>query len=108
MNTNPRTILYAFTRQEHSNGCGAACLKMILKYAGLDANLPANIEMETLSMLRIQELAVSQGLAAKTVRMDIEHLLELESPCILHVLTDELAPHYIVYLGFDAVFSLLL
>lgn len=108
MHKNLRTILFSFTRQEHSSDCGAACLKTIFKYGGLKTSLPDSVTGKPLSLLDIQQLAASAGLEARAVRMDLDHLRELKTPCILHVLTDTVETHFIVCFGYDAALAMYL
>jgi ABC-type bacteriocin/lantibiotic exporter with double-glycine peptidase domain len=108
MNQNLRLILSSFTRQENANDCGAACLKMIFNFTGIDPELPASASDEPLSLFQLQQLATDAGLAAKAVRMDLEHLRGVPYPCILHVMTEAKLPHFIVFFGYDAELNLYL
>ena len=101
MNTNLKLILSSFTRQESANDCGAACLRTIFKYAGLKTRIACPKNDEPLSISQLQQMAAGAGLTAKGVKMDEEHLRKIDSPCILHVMTEAMTSHFIVCFGYD-------
>lgn len=108
MNKDLKLILSSFTRQESANDCGSACLKMIFSYHGLKPELAVPIGDHPLSLYQIQQLAIEAGLSARAVRMDMAHLRDAKYPCILHVMTAQFLPHYIVCFGYDAGLNLYL
>ena len=108
MNKYLKLILSSFTRQQSANDCGAACLRTIFNYCGLEGRLPDPGRDEPLSISRLQQLAEGAGLRAKGVRMDADHLRKIESPCILHVMSDDMTPHFIVSFGYDDAMALYL
>ncbi|HTI58998.1 cysteine peptidase family C39 domain-containing protein [Mucilaginibacter sp.] len=108
MYSNLKLILISFTRQESANDCGAACLRTIFNYSGLKPPMPNAGNDEPLSISRLQELGVAAGLSARGVRMDADHLRKMESPCILHVMSDAMTPHFIVSFGYDTAVGLYL
>ncbi|MBS1526469.1 MAG: hypothetical protein JST19_12515 [Bacteroidetes bacterium] len=101
MNMNLKLILSSFIRQEDANDCGAACLRMIFNYSGLTADSPEFSQGEPISLFQLQQWANSAGLKAEAVRMDLENLRNINSPCILHILTDTMQPHYIVCFNYE-------
>lgn len=108
MNTRLKLILSSFTRQKSVNDCGAACLQIIFNYNGINTILPEEANDQPFSLWRLQELAKKAGLSARAVRMDIEHLRNSKYPCILHVITGELVPHFIVLFYYDKEMALYL
>jgi|GEM_PF-5061808 len=106
MNKDLKFILYSFTRQQGADDCGAACLKMIFKFAGLDQHLPASCSNQALSMRQLQELSAQAGLTSRAVKMDLEYLHTMQSPSILHVMNDDHTSHYMLHYYFDPVLRL--
>lgn len=69
--------------------CGPTCLRMISKYYGRNYSLQrlreiSGINREGVSLLGISEAAEKIGFRTTGVRIDLEMLLEVEMPCILH------------------------
>ncbi|MDG2517329.1 peptidase domain-containing ABC transporter [Lysobacter soli] len=69
--------------------CGLACLAMIGQYHGHDIDLaalrrrfPVSIKGATLSQLI--DVAMKLGLSSRALRVEIEYLGQLATPCILH------------------------
>jgi ABC-type bacteriocin/lantibiotic exporter with double-glycine peptidase domain len=97
MNNDLKLILSTFTKQQHLNDCGIACLESIFKYTGIDAPVDRPDEMQQLSLLKLQELANGAGLNSSSVKMDIEAVRQNKYPCILHIMNDSGSPHFIVH-----------
>ncbi|MEF8940833.1 MAG: cysteine peptidase family C39 domain-containing protein [Salinivenus sp.] len=94
----------AFVRQQDVPECGVACLAAIVRYHGEEIGVDrlwalsdASAEGTTLQGLR--EAAEAVGLEAGGYEATLEHLGALESPCILHVTTEEGRDHYVVCYG---------
>jgi len=69
--------------------CGPTCLRMISKHYGRNYSLQrlreiSGINREGVSLLGISEAAEKIGFRTTGVRIDLEMLLEVEMPCILH------------------------
>lgn len=97
MTNNLKLILSTFTRQEHQNDCGRACLTSIFKYAGIKRTGNNMENSGELSLLELHKIAAQSGLDSRCVRMDLQALKEGKAPCILHVLNDAGQPHFIVH-----------
>jgi ABC-type bacteriocin/lantibiotic exporter with double-glycine peptidase domain len=102
MKKNLKLVLFSFTRQTGADDCGAACLKTIFKYSGVKCNMPEEYNLVPLSLGQLKDISHGAGLSVRAVKMDTEHLQELESPAILHVMTDDLVPHFMVHFYYDA------
>ncbi|GAA4331730.1 hypothetical protein GCM10023149_37700 [Mucilaginibacter gynuensis] len=84
--------------------CGIACLKSIVNYTG--ALMPDCLENKYttitgygISLYDLKDLAISCGLPAVCVEMDLSYLLTVETPCILHITEVPDLDHYIIYYG---------
>ncbi len=69
--------------------CGLACLAMIAAYHGLDADLPSlrrrfSLSMKGATMADIVRVAGQLALNPRALRAEMEHLGQLDLPCILH------------------------
>lgn len=76
-------------RQSEATECGAACLAMIAGYYGHHIDLPSLRRRFTQSLKGVRlsyliELAESLGLACRPLRLEINELSRLQTPCILH------------------------
>ena len=93
-----------FVSQHDQKDCGCACLKMILKYFGSDANLEHLKELsgttsKGTSMLGLIQASEYFGIQAKAYQASIEDLKGLNKPCILHVEIEN-GYHYITFFSF--------
>ena len=105
MQKNLKLILLSFTRQQSEADCGAACLATIFKYGGLQFSMPGRSGLP-LSLRQLQDLSREAGLNSRAVRMDIEHLRRSNFPGILHIITDEQLPHFILHFAYDQALGL--
>jgi ATP-binding cassette subfamily B protein len=69
--------------------CGPTCLRMIAKYYGRNYSSQrlreiSGINKEGVSLLGISEAAEKIGFRTTGVRIDLERLIDIEMPCILH------------------------
>lgn len=76
-------------RQSEAAECGVACLAMIAGYYGHHVDLPTLRRRFTLSLKGIRlaqliEMAQTLRLACRPLRLDIDELPRLQTPCILH------------------------
>lgn len=90
-----------FRRQFNDNDCGPACLEMILRFAG-NYSTPGNQRQRLsgeISLFDLRELANHYSLKSECVEMDMDTLLSVPYPCILHTLQIDGASHFIVWFG---------
>jgi ATP-binding cassette subfamily B protein RaxB len=76
-------------RQSEAAECGLACLAMIAGYYGHHIELTTLRRRFTLSLKGIRlgqiiEMAQTLGLACRPLRLDLDELSRLQTPCILH------------------------
>ena len=76
-------------RQSETAECGLACLAMIAGYYGHHIDLPTLRRRFALSLKGIRlgqliEIAQSLGLACRPLRLDLDEIQRLQTPCILH------------------------
>lgn len=75
--------------QSEAAECGLACLAMVASFYGRMTDLPAlrqlfNISLKGTTLAHLLPLAQSLGLEARPLRVELENVPELETPCILH------------------------
>lgn len=75
--------------QSEGAECGLACLAMVAGYHGHEIDLGSlrrrfSLSMKGATLRHIMELATCLNLAPRPLRVDLEGLAELETPCILH------------------------
>ena len=97
MTKNLKLILSTFTRQKHQNDCGMAYLASIFNYAGIEDPQNTTEHIVNVSLLELHKIASQAGLISKCVRMNVETLREIKSPCILHVQNESGQPHFVVH-----------
>lgn len=76
-------------QQSELSECGLACLAMIARYHGHDIDLAAlrrrhSISMKGAKLGRIIDIAEKLGFEARPLRVELDYLAELRTPCILH------------------------
>lgn len=69
--------------------CGLACLGMVAGYHGLEIDLPAlrrqfSISLRGANLARLLRFASRLDLAGRPLRLELEDLKHLQTPCILH------------------------
>ena len=94
----------AFVRQQDVSECGVACLAALVRYHGEDIGVDrlwalSDAGPEGTTLQGLLEAAEAVGLEAGGYEADLESLAALESPCVLHVTTDEGRDHYVVCYG---------
>jgi len=87
--------------QTEAAECGLACLSMILAYHGHHADLMHlrrrySMSLRGASLKDLIRVADQTGLAARPVRIDLQELKSLNTPCILHWDIN----HFVVLKGF--------
>lgn len=75
--------------QSEAAECGLSCLCMIASYHGQNRTLSElrrlfSVSMKGTNLKSIMEMADSLGLSARPLRLEIEELSQLKTPCILH------------------------
>ncbi|WP_330832680.1 peptidase domain-containing ABC transporter [Piscinibacter sp.] len=75
--------------QTEAAECGLACLAMVAAYHGLNTDLPTLRQRFTLSLkgvtlMDLTRIAGQMQLNARALRAEMEHLPQLQLPCVLH------------------------
>lgn len=75
--------------QTEAAECGLACLAMIARYHGFDTDLPAlrrrfSLSLKGATLARLVEMGEQLHLQARPLRLDLDELRQLRTPCILH------------------------
>ena len=76
-------------RQSEAAECSLACLAMIAGYHGQHTELPAlrrrfALSLKGVTLARLIEMAQALGLACRPLRIELDELARLQTPCILH------------------------
>lgn len=76
-------------RQSEAAECGLACLAMIAGYYGQHVDLPTlrrrfSLSLKGIRLGQLIEMAQTLGLACRPLRLDLDELARLQTPCILH------------------------
>lgn len=76
-------------RQSEAAECGLACLAMIAGYHGQHTELPAlrrrfSLSLKGITLTQLVEMAQSLGFASRPLRLELDELRQLQTPCILH------------------------
>jgi ATP-binding cassette, subfamily B, bacterial CvaB/MchF/RaxB len=76
-------------RQSEAAECGLACLAMIAGYYGQHMEMPAmrrrfSLSLKGVTLTRLIEIAQSMGLACRPLRIELNELRHVQTPCILH------------------------
>src|SRR5947209_258460 len=69
--------------------CGLACLAMVASHHGLQSDLPTlrqrfSLSLKGATLVDLIRMAGQMQLHARALRAEMEHLPQLETPCILH------------------------
>ncbi len=75
--------------QTEAAECGLACLAMIASHRGLQCDLPSlrqrfSLSLKGVTMVDMVRMAGQLQLNARALRAEMEHLGQLELPCVLH------------------------
>ncbi len=75
--------------QTEAAECGLACLAMVAGYHGLATDLPTLRQQHSLSLkganlVRLIDIAGRMGLTARALRLELDELSQLKTPCVLH------------------------
>lgn len=96
-----------FTLQQDQSDCGVACLLSIIRYYG-GANTPEKLRelsgttITGTTLLGLYQCANKIGFNAEAFEADLNNIIALKKPCILHVLMVGNLQHYIVCYGYDS------
>lgn len=77
------------TLQTEAAECGLACLVMVLSYHGHDIDLPSlrsrlAVSLKGMNLGQLIEAAEGFALAARPLRLELNEIANLQSPCVLH------------------------
>jgi ATP-binding cassette subfamily B protein RaxB len=75
--------------QTEAAECGLACLAMLASFHGLQCDLPGlrqrfSLSLKGVTMVDMVRMAGQLQLNARALRAEMEHLEQLELPCVLH------------------------
>ena len=75
--------------QTEAAECGLACLAMVARYYGHDLDLPglrrkASLSLKGANLKRVIEIAGQLQLDTRPLRLELEELPQLKTPCLLH------------------------
>lgn len=75
--------------QTEAAECGLACLAMVAGFHGLDTDLNTlrrkhSISAQGATLKQIMAIADRMNLSTRALKLDLEHLSQLQTPCILH------------------------
>ncbi len=75
--------------QTEAAECGLASLAMIARFHGHDVDLPSlrrkySTSLKGANLARVMEMAARLGFETRPLRLELEELPELKTPCILH------------------------
>ncbi|SDK50888.1 peptidase domain-containing ABC transporter [Microbulbifer yueqingensis] len=94
--TRPDQLLHFATgrrlpviQQTEAAECGLVCLAMIASYYGYDTDLAAlrrrfSISNHGTNLKTLMDMAGRLNLSARALRLELEHLGDLQVPCVLH------------------------
>ena len=75
--------------QTEAAECGLACLAMVASYYGYEIDLPgmrrkASMSLKGATLKRVMEIAGQLALDTRALRLEVEDLAALKTPCLLH------------------------
>ena len=75
--------------QTEAAECGLACLAMIAGYHGFDTDLTSlrhkhPISAHGATLKQVMDIAARLNLSGRALKLDMQHLSQLQTPCILH------------------------
>lgn len=82
----PRTPVF---RQAEAAECGLACLAMIAAYHGQGTTLAIlrrkfTLSLKGVNLTRMIEMAQTMGFTSRAIRLEVDEVVNLQRPCILH------------------------
>ena len=103
-NKRLRKIRKTFLLQKGQFDCGITCLSSILNYYNWQIN-PELIRLNSgttatgVTLLGLKHCAASLDLNPICVKIGLNELIRLTCPCILHTMSEDQSPHFIVFYG---------
>lgn len=95
-------------RQGEKEGNGEACLLSVMQYHGREqsmeelTHLTGSTAMERATLVGLQKAAQACGFSADCIQSDVDSLIRLNEPAILHVVAPEsLQYYYLIYFAFE-------
>lgn len=84
LHRDPRLIL-----QTEAAECGLACIAMVAAHHGYDTDLPSlrrrfSLSLKGANLVRLIDIAAKLDFSARALRLDMEELVQLATPCVLH------------------------
>ena len=75
--------------QTEAAECGLAALAMVASYHGYESDLPTlrrrfSISLKGANLARLVEMASALGMQSRPLRLDLQELGQLQTPCVLH------------------------
>lgn len=75
--------------QTEAAECGLACLAMVASYWGHQIDIPSmrrrfSVSMKGVNLKGLMAMASSLSLQTRPLKLDLQHLVELKLPCVLH------------------------
>lgn len=75
--------------QAEAAECGVACLAMLAGYFGLETDLPTmrrtlSVSLKGMNLTQFMNAAQAVGLAGRAVRLELDELRDIRTPCLLH------------------------
>lgn len=79
-------------RQQQHSECGPACIAMVCSYHGLQMDMTTirqqcllhNISLQGMNLMQMNQLATLNKLSPRAVQCDVDELVQLPLPCVLH------------------------
>lgn len=101
---NVKSLQKNLILQKSQSDCGVACLASISKYYNKDVNLEKLRELsgtnkKGTTLLGLYDAAEKIGFISNAYEANIEDLIKIKNPCILHVVLDNKFNHYVVFYG---------
>jgi ATP-binding cassette, subfamily C, bacteriocin exporter len=99
-----RKLRKFYVTQLGEYACGLACLSTMSRFHGGEVSQEKLREISGTTtsgttLLGLIQAAKEIGMEAKGFEAELSHLIELESPVILHVILDKVREHYVVCFG---------
>ncbi len=75
--------------QTEAAECALACLAMVASYHGYESDLPTlrrrfSISLKGATLARLIEMASALGMQSRPLRLELDELDKLQTPCVLH------------------------
>ena len=99
-------IVKSFVEQQEQRDCGVACLLSVIRFYGGNNTLKklrdlSGTSRQGTTLLGLYQAANNLGFNAEGKKADLESLIKHNSPVILHIITKEKTPHYVVCYSYE-------